>query len=189
MAAALALAVGCQQKPAASNEPAAPSEPGAAAPAAGTAPAPAGGEAAKSAAEPGRSLTPAAAPAPKPLTIPEGAAIKVRTTTAISTKSHKTGDSFVATLAEPIAVGEEVVAPKGATVRGKVVEADEGGRVKGRATLIVRLTAVEVSEGKTVEIATGTHAREAKSTVKKDALKVGIASGVGAAIGAIAGGG
>ncbi|MDX2153675.1 MAG: hypothetical protein SFV54_23230 [Bryobacteraceae bacterium] len=202
LTAAIALTVGCQQKPAASNEPgaapAAPAAPGApaepgpgtASPAAGQEAARAAGEQAKKAGEAAGRLAPsAAAPVRRAITIPEGAVVKVRTTTAISTKTHNTGDSFVASLAEPLRVGDEVVAPKGATVRGRVVESDDGGRVKGRAMLVVRLTTLELNDGKTVDIATGTQARQAKSTVKKDALKVGIASGVGAAIGAIAGGG
>jgi hypothetical protein len=84
--------------------------------------------------------------------------------------------------------GDRVVVPKGAEVEGRVVNADQGGRVKGRASISVQLTGLQVS-GKTVPIATNTIAREARGTKGKDAAKIGIGSGIGAAIGAIAGGG
>ena len=78
---------------------------------------------------------------------------------------------------------------KGAAVEGEIVEADKGGRVKGRAKLAVRLTRLRTAGGHAVEIVSNTVEREAKATKGKDAAKIGIGSGVGAAIGAIAGGG
>ena len=144
-------------------------------------------------------LTPASDPAPakpdfalsqKPasVTIGPGTPIKVRTATTLSTKSTKTGDTFTATLAEPIVIDGKVVAPRGAQVSGIVVDSDEGGRVKGVATLSVRLSQLRVGE-RNVAIQTGTIARRARTTKKKDAVKVGVGAGIGAAIGAIAGGG
>jgi hypothetical protein len=71
---------------------------------------------------------------------------------------------------------------------GRVIDADKGGRVKGRASISVQLTKLHVG-GKAVQIATNTIEREARATKGKDAAKIGIGSGIGAAIGAIAGGG
>ncbi|HWQ56869.1 MAG TPA: hypothetical protein VN442_24490 [Bryobacteraceae bacterium] len=114
--------------------------------------------------------------------------MRVRTTSTISTKTAETGAAFTGSLAEPLMSGDTVIAPKGALVHGRVAEADTGGRVSGRARLVVRLTSLEV-DGKNVALATDEIAREAESTKKKDATKVGIGAGIGAAIGAIAGGG
>jgi hypothetical protein len=113
----------------------------------------------------------------------------VRLTPTLSTATHNTGDTFEATLVEPVIVGHRTIAKRGATVEGKVVEADKGGRVKGRARLAVQLTQLETSNGQMVEITTHTVARQARATKKKDATKIGIGAGLGAAIGAIAGGG
>ena len=129
------------------------------------------------------------APAGRSVTFPAGTSLKVRTTTAISTKDHKTGDTFVASLETPLADGATVIAPKGSTVIGRVVDADEGGRVSGRARIAVQLTQLKTPDGREIALATNTIAREAPGTKKKDATKIGIGSGVGAAIGAIAGGG
>jgi hypothetical protein len=122
------------------------------------------------------------------VTIAEGTPITVRTETALSTKSAKTGDAFTATLAEPIVIEGKVIAPRGSAVEGRVVNSDPGGRVKGVAILSVRLTQLRVGN-RAVEINTGIIARKAHTTKRKDAAEIGIGAGVGAAIGALAGGG
>jgi hypothetical protein len=125
----------------------------------------------------------------EPVTLPEGTVLKIRTTSTLSTKTTSPGEQFEASLEEPLAHNGRVVAPKGARVVGRVVEADPGGRVKGRAEIAVRLTQLHVLEGKSVELQTSTFVRQARSTKKEDAMKIGIGSAAGAAIGAIAGGG
>jgi len=129
---------------------------------------------------------PAAVP---PITLAEGSALKIRTTTAISTETHKTGDAFTATLEQPLAQGDRVIAPKGSRVDGIIAESDPGGRVQGRAQLIVKITRLHLPDGQSVELASSSVERLAPSTRRRDALKIGIGSGAGAAIGAIAGGG
>jgi hypothetical protein len=125
---------------------------------------------------------------PSSMTLIAGTPIKIRTLTTLSTKETKTGDTFTATLAEPIAVDGKVIASRGTRVEGRVVDSDPGGRVKGVATISVRLTELRVGDHN-VEIQTSAVARKAHATKRKDAAKVGIGAGIGAAIGAIAGGG
>jgi hypothetical protein len=112
----------------------------------------------------------------------------VRTTSTLSTKSAEAGEGFTATLAEPLIEGDRVIAPKGATVEGRVVESADGGKVKGLARIAIALTSLHTTHGE-VPISTSPVARQARATKKKDATKIGIGAGVGAAIGAIAGGG
>lgn len=66
----------------------------------------------------------------------------------------------------------------------RVVESDDGGRVKGRARLALRVTGINGLDART-----GVYAVQARATKKKDAARIGVGSGLGAAIGAIAGGG
>jgi hypothetical protein len=177
----------------------APSEPQAPAQAAppataqpGSAPRRAAGEApagAPAAETPRAAIPKPAPPPPKQARFEAGTTIAVRTTNTLSTKLVKTGERFLATLEEPLVSGDWVVAPKGATVEGRVVESDPGGRVKGLATLVVALESLTTADGRRVAIETSRVTVEAKSSVKKDAVKTGIASGIGAAIGGIAGGG
>ena len=125
---------------------------------------------------------------PDPVTIAQGTPLKIRTESTLSTKTAKSGDTFAATLAAPLMVGGKEIAPRGARVMGSVVDSDPGGRVKGVASLSIRLTSLSVG-GKETPIRTGAFVRQAHTTKKKDGVKVGIGAGIGAAIGAIAGGG
>ena len=133
--------------------------------------------------------SPSAPAATNSITLEAGTPIRVRTTNALSTAAVKSGESFAASLEEPIVVGTTVIAAKGATVRGVVASADPGGKVKGMASLVIRLTEVQVADGGYLAVSTDTYRVRAKSSKKKDAKKVGIASGIGAAVGAIVGGG
>ena len=124
-----------------------------------------------------------------PLTLPAGTPIRVRLVSTLSTANQSAGDTFEATLVEPLVVEGRTVAAKGASVTGKVVESDPGGRVKGVARIAVQLTGLRTEGGRQIAISTGSAARRAGTTKGRDAQKVGIGAGVGAAIGAIAGGG
>jgi hypothetical protein len=132
---------------------------------------------------------PSAAPPPRVFTIRAGAPISIYTAKDLSTKTAKDGDIFTASLARPIVDGDWVIAKRGALVQGVVVNSDPGGRVKGRASMTVKLRSLQLADGRTVDLSTSSYTKEAKSTKKKDAMKIGIGAGIGAAIGAIAGGG
>jgi hypothetical protein len=120
--------------------------------------------------------------------IPAGTRVTVRTTSAISSETAASGDTFSGSLEEPIRVDGKEVAPRGAIVDGVVAESDEGGRVKGVASLSLRLTHIRLG-GRKVAVQSSLFTKAAPATKKKDAVKVGIGAGIGAAIGAIAGGG
>ncbi len=120
--------------------------------------------------------------------LPEGTVLVVQTTNTLSTKTQESGQAFSANLAQPLMLDGREIAPKGAGVEGRIIDADDGGRVKGVASLTVGLTTLDIN-GKSMDIATNTFTREADATKGKDAAKVAIGTGVGAAIGAITGGG
>src|SRR5262249_10877640 len=128
-------------------------------------------------------------PPPRVFTIREGTAITISTAKTLTTKLDKKGDRFTASLANSIVDGDWVIAKRGALVEGEIVNSDPGGRVEGRAVLTVKLRSLQLADGRKVALATDSYTKEAKSTKKKDAAKVGIGAGLGAAIGAIAGGG
>jgi hypothetical protein len=105
----------------------------------------------------------------------------------ISTATNKAGDEFTASIVEPIVVGGQTVVPKGVLVNGRVVDAEGSGRVSGKAN--IRLVLTSIGEGaKTHPIVTKAFVAEADPTKKRDAGVIGGAAGIGAAIGAIAGG-
>jgi len=132
-------------------------------------------------------------PEPKPIpepkiTIPAGTKLHVALIDAVSSDKSQDGQQFTASLTEPVVIGGKTVLAKGTKVRGHVVEAKESGRVKGRASLVLTLSDI-VRVGKSVSISTKPYTAVAESTKKRDAEIIGGAAGIGAAIGAIAGGG
>ena len=115
--------------------------------------------------------------------------LTIRTTRELSTKTAKTGDPFSAILEEPITADAWTVAGAGAKVDGRIVEADKGGRVKGKASLSIELTGLTLADGRKIDIVTSPISNEAAANKGKNAAKIGVAAGAGAAVGAIAGGG
>lgn len=138
---------------------------------------------------PASTATKPAAPVIRTYTLPAGSNVRVRTTSTLSSKNQATGDTFAASLAEPLEVDGRVIAERGANVTGRIVTSDPGGRVKGKAIIQVALTGLQLVNGDSVNLSTNAFEQEASSSTKKDAAKVAIGSGIGAAIGAIAGGG
>jgi hypothetical protein len=107
----------------------------------------------------------------------------------ISTKTSATGSTFEATLEHPLTFDGYLVAGKGATVEGVVTNADPGGRVKGVASLSVSLRNLVTNDGRRLPLRTDVFEQQAKKSTGKDVTRVAITTGIGAAIGAIAGGG
>lgn len=139
-------------------------------------------------------VNPVPAPAPAPVTpkvarLNAGQVLTIRTTRLLSTKTMKTGDAFSAIVEEPIAVEGWVVVPAGARVDGRIAEADDGGRLKGKAKLSIELTSLTTGDGQKVDIVTTPVGAEAAANRGQDAKRVGVGAGAGAGVGAIAGGG
>lgn len=124
----------------------------------------------------------------KRYTIPAGTSVEVRLSSAVSSRDNRRGDTFAATLAEPLVEGNQVVVPRGAMVGGKVVEAEASGHLKTPAKLGVTLTSLEMN-GKDYDLSTSTDLRYARSHKKHDAKWIGGAAVGGALLGALAGGG
>ena len=127
---------------------------------------------------------------PEPKTVvPAGTKLRVALIDAISSDKNRAGDQFLASLAEPIVIDGMTVVQKGTKVRGRVIEAKGSGRVKGRATIELKLTEIVLNNQQSVNISTKPYTAVAQATKKRDAGIIGGGAGVGALIGAIAGGG
>jgi hypothetical protein len=128
------------------------------------------------------------AEAPKPIVVPAGTVLTVRLGDALSSKTSQAGQSFTATLAEPVQVDGKDVIPSGASARGVVTSAKPLGRFKGGASLGVKLTSVNVN-GIDQPIETSSVMRTQSGKGKRTATMVGGGAGLGALIGGLAGGG
>jgi hypothetical protein len=138
------------------------------------------------AAEP--SLKQRASNSSEPVTIPAGTVITVRTAQSLSSKTSQAGETFNATVAQPVDVGNTVVIPDGASATGTIVAAHPLGRFKGGAMLQLRLTSVTIN-GRPVQVQTSSVARSEKGKGKRSATFIGGGAGLGALIGGLAGGG
>jgi len=127
-------------------------------------------------------------PAPK-VTVPVGTKLRVSLLDPVSSDKSEAGDQFLASLTEPVVVSGKTIFPKGTKVRGRVVDANGAGRVKGRAMLELTLTQIFGREGKSITISTKPNMAVAESTKKRDAAIIGGGAGIGAAVGALTGGG
>jgi hypothetical protein len=94
---------------------------------------------------PTSSLTPTALPAGTPLT--------VHLKTSASSATARPGDSFEAVLDEPIIVHGQTVAPRGAAVLGKILDARPSNQLQDPGYMRLALTAISLN-GKSVPILT-----------------------------------
>ena len=128
-------------------------------------------------------------PPPNRVTLPAGTVINVRLAESLSTEKNEQGDTFYATLDEPLVAGGFVIAEKHARVEGRVVDAVRGGRGGSSAHLILALTKVHTSDGQIVHIETADIDNKGDSSKGENAARVGGGAVLGAIIGALAGGG
>ncbi|MDQ6706238.1 MAG: hypothetical protein M3Z85_09735 [Acidobacteriota bacterium] len=135
---------------------------------------------------------PAPPPPPPPpvrVTLGSGTTIAVRTIETLASDRNSPGDSFSATLSQPLVVDGYVIAERGARAEGRVVQSKRAGRVKGAADLAVQLTRLTTADGQNIPIETESFERQGITRTKEEAAKVGGGAALGAIIGAIAGGG
>jgi len=127
-------------------------------------------------------------PPPKPIVLPAGTVLTVRISQALSSKDSQTGQTFLATLAQPVSVGGKAALPAGSTLSGTVVNAKSKGKIKGEGQLDLALTSVSVGNH-TYQIQTGVLSSTVKGKGKRTAATTGGGAAGGALIGGIAGGG
>jgi hypothetical protein len=122
------------------------------------------------------------------VSIPAGTRISVALIDALGSDISSVGDRFTASLVEPLVIGGKTLLEKGTRIGGRVVSADESGRVKGVARIQLELTEILRASSAGIPITTDTFTATADSTKKRDAEVIAGGTGIGAAIGAIAGG-
>jgi hypothetical protein len=124
---------------------------------------------------------------PAHLTIRPGTYVIVRTAEFLSSDHSAPGQTFIATLAEPVIVDGVVVAQRGQTVYGRVTEAQRAGRVEGVSRLGIELTGLTAADGQQLPIQSQMISHVGPTSNGRDAAAIAGTTGLGAAIGAAVG--
>jgi len=125
----------------------------------------------------------------RPVTVPAGTWITVRVNEPLSSDRNQQGDVFTASLAQPLVADGRLIARRGQTVQGGIVEAQKAGHITGTSRLGLELTELGLINGRQAQIHTKMMQRQGDTSVGQDVAAVGTATGIGAAIGAAADGG
>ena len=120
--------------------------------------------------------------------IPSGTPISVRLIEGIDSERNDAGQEFRASLEDPITVGDDVVAPKGADARVRLTSDKSSGKLTGKAELTVELVSITVN-GKTVPVYTSSVSEYSGSQTTSTIKKAAVVGAIGAVIGALAVGG
>jgi hypothetical protein len=120
--------------------------------------------------------------------LPAGTNLVVRMIDGIDSEVNRVGQTFAASLDEPVMLNGETLIPRGADVMVKLVDTSESGKIAGRSELTLDLVSVLVN-GRMVDVNTETVSRESSSRGARTAKVAGGTAALGAIIGAIAGGG
>jgi hypothetical protein len=137
------------------------------------------------------------------LTIPSGTKVPLALKQSISTKNARDGDAVYAVTTFPVVVDDRIVIPAGTYVQGRISNVKRGGRIKGRAEVLMHFSTLIYPSGYTVVLpgavenvpgAEKTSMKDEEGTIRQDsqtgekAKTVATAAGTGAVVGGLSNG-
>jgi len=137
------------------------------------------------------------------LVIPSGTRVPLALKQAISTKNARDGDAVYAVTTFPVVINDRIVIPAGTYVQGRVSNVKRGGRIKGRAEVLMHFSTLIYPSGYTVILpgsiqnvpgAEKTSMKDEEGTIRQDsqtgekAKTVATAAGTGAVVGGLSDG-
>ena len=120
--------------------------------------------------------------------LPQGTVLTVRMIDPVDSDVNHIGETFRASIDEPVVVGSDQVIPRGSDVVVKLVDDKQAGKISGRTELTLDLVSVTVN-GKTVDVNTQSVTQQSASRTGRSEKVIGGTAALGAIIGALAGGG
>jgi hypothetical protein len=120
--------------------------------------------------------------------IPAGAPLTVRLIDPVNSETDRLGQTYRASIDEPVVVNGYQVIPRGADAVVSLIASQQAGRIQGRTALTLAVRNVTVN-GRVYPVTTTGVVQSAGSRSKKSAEVIGGTAALGAVIGAIAGGG
>jgi hypothetical protein len=137
------------------------------------------------------------------LSIPSGTKVPLALKQSISTKNAREGDAVYAVTTFPVVINERIVIPSGTYVQGRISNVKRGGRVKGRAEVLMHFSTLIYPSGYTVVLpgavenvpgAEKTSMKGEEGTIRQDsqtgekAKTVATSAGTGAVVGGLSNG-
>jgi hypothetical protein len=137
------------------------------------------------------------------LTIPPGTKVPLALKQSLSTKNAREGDAVYAETTFPVVFNDRIVIPAGTYVQGRISKVKRGGRVKGRAEVLMHFSTLIYPSGYTVVLpgavenvpgAEKTSMKDDEGTIRQDsqtgekAKTVATAAGTGAVVGGLSNG-
>ena len=120
--------------------------------------------------------------------LPKGTVLTVRMIDPVDSDVNRVGETFRASIDEPVVVGSDQVISRGADVVVKLVDDKQAGKISGRTVLTLDLVSVVVN-GRSIDVNTEAVSRESTSRTGRSEKVIGGGAALGAIIGALAGGG
>jgi hypothetical protein len=120
--------------------------------------------------------------------VPSGSSLTIRMSDSIDSSVSQPGDSFRASLDEPILEGGATLVPRGTDAVVKLVAEKESNKITGQPELTLELVSLQI-QGRAVPVRTQSFTQTGASRTKRSAEVIGGGTALGAIIGAVAGGG
>jgi hypothetical protein len=134
---------------------------------------------------------PSAPQAPPPTSgpeVPSGTQIVVRLIDPVNSERDNLGQTYRASVDQPVVVNGQTVIPRGADAVATLIDAQKSGKIEGRTVLTLDLKTIAVN-GRSYDIVTTGVPEASGSRGERSAKVIGGAAALGAIIGAAAGGG
>jgi hypothetical protein len=103
---------------------------------------------------------------PHTVTLAAGTMLPVRIGEALSSARNQPGDTFLATLTQPLVIDGWVIAERGARVEGRVIDATPAGRVKGVSHLGISIVRLATADGQNVRIRTEQYVKDGPTSAE-----------------------
>jgi hypothetical protein len=120
--------------------------------------------------------------------VPSGTQVVVRLIDAVKSETDTLGQTYRASIDQPIVVNGQTVVPRGADVIAALIDSKRSGKIQGRTVLTLDLKSVTVN-GRSYELVTTGVPQASGSRSSRSAKVIGGTAALGAIIGGAAGGG
>jgi hypothetical protein len=122
------------------------------------------------------------------IAIPAGTDISIRTIDSVDSERDRRGQTYRASIDQPVIVNGQPVIPRGADAVIMLSDSQQSGKIEGKAVLTLELRSITIN-GRTYDSTSSTVSRESGGRGARSAKVIGGTAALGAIIGAIAGGG